>query len=199
MKFSVTKLILLVLLVACQPALPPLNSERIEARFGSYGVALVEQGQQRRVSCLYSVENGGRRCRTLAVVRLADDVPAALSEPLDAIRAGASLGATLTAAGWQVVKTNRHLGSYRLPADPDAAIATHFALKGGESLALHIYDLAARRGDAAAHVARLLEIHDPAYLSPEDLLRIYSELPHEPLAPDELEGWIGEAARIPSP
>jgi hypothetical protein len=48
-----------------------LNSERIAAAFGSYGVEVVEQDSQVRVSNLFSGAGAGRVCRTFAVVRFA--------------------------------------------------------------------------------------------------------------------------------
>ena len=199
MRTFLANLFVLLLLGACKSAAPPLNSEQIEARFGSYGVEILEQGATRRVTCLYSIDEGRRRCRTLAVVRFAEEVPEALAEPLAAVRAGSSLGATLTGDGWQVEKINRHLGRYHLPRNSTPAVAAYFALEGGESLALHIYDLDARRGSAVARVAGLMEIHDPAYLVPGDLPEIYSSLPFEPLTPDALRAWTDEIEHIPVP
>src|SRR5690606_34722880 len=45
-----------------------LNSERIERRFGSYGIDVLQSDGRYRVSNLYSVHDGAKICRTFAVV-----------------------------------------------------------------------------------------------------------------------------------
>ena len=46
-----------------------LNSERIAAAFGSYGVEVLEQDEQVRVSNLFSGAGQDKTCRTFAIVR----------------------------------------------------------------------------------------------------------------------------------
>ena len=194
-------LLISALVAACaarEPSLP-LNSERIEARFGSYGVDILEQNSSRRVTCLYSGVGPDRRCRTLAIVRFEDPAPAPLREPLRQIREGASLGATLSAAGWRVEKVNRHLGAARIENLP--VVAGYFPAAGTDSFALHIYDLNARNGrngDTVLTVAQLLEVHDPAYLDDSELLQIYADLPQKPLPDTALDAWLNELSSIPA-
>ena len=45
-----------------------LNSERIEQRFGSYGITVLEQSDLTRVSNLYTLEEERETCRTFAIV-----------------------------------------------------------------------------------------------------------------------------------
>ena len=67
--------IVAIALVASAPLLaqPPgrelLNSERIAAEFGSYGVDVLEQDEHVRVSNLFSGSAENKICRTFAVVR----------------------------------------------------------------------------------------------------------------------------------
>lgn len=197
-----TLLPLILLLGGCigattASAPPLLNSERIEARFGSYGVSVLEQSGERRDTCLYSDDAGIRTCRTLAIVLFDPDGPDELSGPLQAIRAGASLGATLVSAGWSVTKVTRHIGSHFASPPGDARLARHFRIGLPATLALHIYDLRASRAGMSYPVARLLELHHPDYLSVTDLERIYATQPDQPLSGDEIAEWKTRIAGIP--
>jgi hypothetical protein len=78
-----------------------LNSERIAARFGSYGIAVIESDGRVRVSNLFSGRDGERTCRTFAVVRYPDRVDPALAAEHDEIVRGGSIGAVFAARGWR--------------------------------------------------------------------------------------------------
>lgn len=54
-----------------------LNSERIEQRFGSYGIEVLSSDDALRVANLYSTEVDHGVCRTFAVTRFPDPVAAA--------------------------------------------------------------------------------------------------------------------------
>ena len=176
-----------------------LNSERIERIFGSYGIRVLEQQQQHRVSSLYSNALSGPVCRTLATVRYADVLPPALQGPHKAITAGASIGATLKRSGWEVHKINRHLGS--IAASGDASrISRLMKIALPESLALHVYDLDVRRGEEQHRYATIVEVHHPDYLDIRELKSIYRDLPQAPLSAGELEtlqAWVTEKMRMP--
>lgn len=182
---------------ATATAPPLLNSERIEARFGSYGVSVLGQSGDRRDTCLYSDDAGIRTCRTLAIVLFEPEGPDELSGPLQAIRAGASLGATLVSAGWSVTKVTRHIGSRFASAPGDARLARHFRIGLPATLALHIYDLRASRAGISYPVARLLELHHPDYLSITDLERIYGTRLDQSLTGDDIAEWKIRIAGIP--
>ena len=47
---------------------PLLNSERIERKFGSYGIDVLRNDDAVRMSNLYSLRDGEKICRTFAVV-----------------------------------------------------------------------------------------------------------------------------------
>lgn len=79
--------------------LPPLNSERIARRYGSYGVEILQQTADLRLSSLYSEHRGQRTARTLALTRFLPAAPP-LADTQQKIRAGGSIGALLKNAGW---------------------------------------------------------------------------------------------------
>jgi hypothetical protein len=178
---------------------PLLNSERIEARFGSYGVRIISQTETERVTCLYSGTAASPTCRTVAVVRFTSEPHPALSVPLASIRAGASLGATLREDDWTVRKINRHIGEYPLSPDCEAAVARLLRRRGPALLAVHIYELRAHRDDLDLAVATLLELHHPDYLDAADVEAIYAELDWHRLGPDELAAWRVRLADITVP
>ena len=188
-----------LLLLSDLSAALELNSERIERVFGSYGIRLLEQQQQHRLTSLYSDSLSGPVCRTLATVRYADVVPPALKDPHRAIIGGASIGATLKSSGWEVSKTTRHLGS--ISATTDASrISRLMKIALPESLALHVYDLDVRRGEERHRYATIIEVHHPDYLDSRELLSIYRNLPQAPLNAGELEKmrlWVTEKMRMP--
>src|SRR5688572_8293898 len=103
-------IVAITLLVQAAPSLGQgpgrelLNSERIAAAFGSYGVEVLEQDDQVRVSSLFSLAADEKTCRTFAVVRYPPRLDSAVSAEHAAIVAGGSIGAVFTAHGWEVRK-----------------------------------------------------------------------------------------------
>jgi hypothetical protein len=152
-----------------------LNSERIEQRFGSYDIDVVESNGRLRISNLYSTDNGEPTTRTLAIVTYIDPVPPALLGPHAEIVAGGSIGATLARAGWTVVKEHRYFGE----VEADTGLVAGMRLERPEALALHIYVLSAQRGAQTHPYVAIAEVHHPDYLDYPALIRIY--------APD----WVG--------
>jgi len=146
-----------------------LNSERIAATFGSYGVAVLEQNDAVRISNLFSGAGEERTCRTFAVVRYADRVDPALRPEHAAIVAGGSIGAVFAAQGWEVRKTHLHYGE-RLASAKLAALM-HVAV--GTPLAEHVYVLDVVKDGRAIEYAALVEIHHPDYLAVANLPAIY--------------------------
>lgn len=155
-----------------------LNSERIEQRFGSYGVEVLAQDAQLRVSCLYSTHDGVGTCRTFAIVRYPQSIDPRLADAHAAIVAGGSIGAVFTAQGWQVRKT--HLRYTELEASATLALAMRVA--SGTRLAVHVYVLDVVKDEDTLEYAALVEIHHPEYLTVADLESIYG--PIEGTRPD---------------
>jgi hypothetical protein len=150
-----------------------LNSERIERRYGSYGVEVLEASATLRVSNLYSLEDGGRVCRTFAVVLYPDAIDPAVAEEHRLIVAGGSIGATFAQRGWQVDKSHRHFGTTR--ATPK--VAALMSIAPGTELAVHVYGLAAARAETSIRYATIVEIHHPDYLDVGALIAIYGSAP----------------------
>ena len=191
---------------------PLLNSERIQACFGSYGVEVLVQQGNLRISSLYSLGDctndfvGKASCgrplaaeshitRTLAISEFATDLPEALQTPYRAIRDGASMGATLEAAGWRVDKRHRHVG--------EVPISTTFGCMSGlpagasQQWAVQVYDLWVLRNESEVRFALLAELHDPRYLTLQDLYRIYPAMIDElqPVDP-AFEQLLQQATRV---
>lgn len=161
--------------VAVAPVLaqPPgrelLNSERISAAFGSYGVEVLAQDDALRISNLYSLEAGVATCRTFALVRYPPAVDPLVATEHAAIVAGGSLGAVFAERGWQVRKTHLHYGEI----EASARLAEIMRIAPGTQLAEHVYVLEVAKGDRVVQYAALVEIHHPDYLRSADLTAIY--------------------------
>jgi hypothetical protein len=146
-----------------------LNSERIERKFGSYGVAVLDSNAETRVANLFSTENGVRVCRTFAVSRYPAVVDPSFAAEHAAILAGGSIGAVFAAHGWTVRKTHLYFGEAQ--AWPALAALMHVA--PATALAEDIYVLEIVKGAATFEYATIAEIHHPDYLRSADLPALY--------------------------
>ena len=149
-----------------------LNSERIEQRFGSYGIDVLASEAGLRRSSLYSAGDGERTCRTYAVVRFTDQPDTSYSPEHAHVLAGNSLGEVFKANGWAIHKQTLHIGSFDIE-HPASEIGALMNLAGNSTLALHIYQLLLARGNQVFEYATIIEAHHPAYLTRADLLDIY--------------------------
>lgn len=163
--------VFLLLLAACATKPTLLNSERIEQRFGSYGVDVLEQSSSLRRSNLYSLEGGERICRTYAVVQF-QDLPADIAATQAKVLAGQSIGASFKAAGWAVAKRTVYIGAVFVDSD-DHGILQMMHLARPQALAMHVYRLDLHKSGREIHYATIIEVHHPAYLDLEALHRIY--------------------------
>ena len=164
--------VLAVMLSACATEPVLLNSERIEKRFGSYGIAVLASEAGLRRSSLYSLEDGVPSCRTYAVVRFADQLDDRYREEHAKVLAGNSIGAIFRTHGWDVHKQTMHIGSLALPQD-EIGIGELMRLDGAENLALHVYQLLLVRNEQVFEYATIVETHHPDYLSESDLHELY--------------------------
>ncbi|HUO67504.1 MAG TPA: hypothetical protein VMV37_08220 [Gammaproteobacteria bacterium] len=146
-----------------------LNSERIAARFGNYGIEVLQSDSRERVSNLYSEARGERTCRTFAVVRYPTAIDPALAAEHDEIVRGGSIGAVFAAHGWQVLKTNLRY----FVLDAPERVASLMRVATGTKLAAHAYELDVAKAGRTLQYALLVEIHHPDYLKRDDLLAIY--------------------------
>jgi hypothetical protein len=158
---------------ACETEPSLLNSERIEQRFGSFGISVLPSEAGLRRSSIYSLTGKERTCRTYAVVRFAAQPDDGYSEEHAKILAGNSIGAIFRSHGWDIHKQTLHIGSLLL-ADPNARIATLMHLSQECALALHVYQLLLVRRDQVFEYATIIEAHHPAYLSESDLFELYA-------------------------
>jgi hypothetical protein len=145
-----------------------LNSERIEQRFGSYGVEVLESDARVRVSSLFSLHGGRRICRTFAVVVLAPDLDPRIAAEHRLIREGGSIGAVFASRGWTVDKRRRLLGDIPMPR-PGDRLAGLMAVSGVGRLAIDVYSLFVARDGATVEYATIAEVHHPEYLDLDSL------------------------------
>ncbi|MBT8098150.1 MAG: hypothetical protein KJO82_00300 [Gammaproteobacteria bacterium] len=170
---SPQQLVAALALSACAVEPETLNSERIETRFGSYGVEIVSSQADRRRSNLFSVDNKGTRtCRTYAIVDFdhagIDAAPAVHARVLG----GGSIGSSFVAADWQVSKRSSYIGTLQqIPGTH--AIAKLMRLQSDADLAVHVYSLWIQKNASRFRYAQIIEVHHPDYLDESDLTRLY--------------------------
>ena len=147
-----------------------LNSERIEAQFGSYGIDVLSSDDVLRLSNLYSLEAEGKVTRSFAIVRYPRRVAEAFAGVHQRILGGGSIGASFTQAGWQVIKTHRDFGEF----SSTKRLMDMMRIDEQIPLAMHIYILSVEKGAQRYDYARIAEIHHPDYLSLDELKTIYA-------------------------
>ncbi len=142
----------------------PLNSDKIRERFGHYGVELLHQDAIARLASLYSMSDQRRITRTLALTRFELPTHPALAVEDEQIRAGASIGATLRSAGWQVIKDGQ--------ADCQTLAGERFARLGGSTLAaddpvlIRVYTLKVTGKNLSLDYAVIAEAYHPEHIPP---------------------------------
>jgi hypothetical protein len=160
---------------AAAPVRELLNSERIEQKFGSYGVAVLSSDTRLRVANLFSTARAlpgageQRTCRTFAVTRYADELAPSVAAEHREIVAGGSIGAVFASHGWRVTKTHMYYGEI----DAAPRVAELMRIQTGTRLALDAYVLGVEKDGAAFEYASIVEIHHPDYLGLADLETIY--------------------------
>ena len=177
-----------ILVGACAHEPELLNSERIEARFGSYGVEVLAQGPRLRHSSLYSLDSGARTCRTYAIVEFLNPEAEGIEVPHAAVRSGKSLGSTFREAGWRIRKQSLYTGP--TVVGPENRIAGLMRLTLEQPLALHVYRLHVERDSESVPYANVLEIHHPDYLSLEELDALYPVADTDRLDAEALQPFV---------
>ena len=148
------------------------NSERIRTKFGSYGIDIIENSPDIRVSSLYSLHDGSRVSRTFAVVAYPEVIEPAFQKEHEAIINGESIGILFKDNGWTIGKHHQYFGEIETPpgyfiASPDA---------GDDATtrsAIHVYFLMVKKGDSEFQYASIAEVHHPEFLNLQDLALIY--------------------------
>ncbi len=164
-----------LVLAACASQGPPLNSERIAQTFGSYGVDVIQSGNEGRVSSLYSGSGADKVTRTFAVVKFSGRIRPAFANEHARVESGQSLGAVFKSAGWQIEKHNIFVGELEVPAKY-SLLSELMQLSLPQSLATHVYLFVVRKDARSYNYATIAELHHPDYLSVEDLKASYGEI-----------------------
>lgn len=141
-----------------------MNSEHIRLRFGSYGVDILGQSEDRRLANLYSESAGERICRTLALTHFLLPTKPALEAPDALIRGGASIGATLYDAGFCMVKSDRIFSRASSGAFFEALSSG--GIGKGTPLATQVYTLNAERDGHQYPYAIIAEAYHPDHVAP---------------------------------
>ena len=149
-----------------------LNSERIEKRFGSYGMSVLASEAGLRRSSLYSLDNDTPTCRTYAIVRFVDQLDDRYREEHTEVLAGNSIGAIFRSHGWDLHKQTLYIGSLRLPKE-NTSIGKLMRIAAPQELALHVYQLLLVRNEQVFEYATIAETHHPTYLTESDLRELY--------------------------
>lgn len=142
-----------------------LNSERIEKKFGGYGIDVLYNTAQLRVSNLY---DGKKITRTLAVVDYPETIDSSFAKEHQLIVAGGSIGNVFKSHGWTIEKKNIFLGELA----PSADYKKLYALMGNippSKLSIWIYVFYIRKEGKAFPYATISEVYHPGYLSLADL------------------------------
>lgn len=175
-------------LSACVEGAEPLNSERIEAEFGNYGIDVLSYRDGLRRASLYSTHDDGKITRTYAIVHF-DNVPASLRDDEHAhILDGGSIGATFKAAGWSLQKETLYIDAVN-PGDDVHGIRRLMRLDGSPDLAMHVYRLHVKKNTEAIDYATIIEVYHPAYMTQERLQTLYRADAETPAGEDAIAHW----------
>lgn len=182
---QVSPIVVVAALSACAYEPEALNSERIEERFGSYGIEVLSHSAGVRRSSLYSIDAEQKICRTYAVVQFEDESTPRVAEAHANVLAGQSIGATFKSSGWKIKKITLHVGRFPsvLPSHPIGAL---MQLGGATDLGIHAYQLNLEKDSQSINYATIIETHHPDYLSVEELNSLYGEDVESRLSEDEV-------------
>ena len=178
--------VLAAALSACATESVILNSERIEQRFGSYGIEVLASEAGLRRSSLFSYDGDSATCRTYAVVQFAKQHDERYDDAHSKVLSGDSIGATFKEDGWDIRKDSMYVGSIRLPQS-STEVGELMRLTGAHDLALHVYRLVLVREGVAFDYATILEVHHPEYLSEQDLRGLFEYEASNALAAADLK------------
>ena len=176
-------------LSACAIESELLNSERIEERFGNYGIEVISADPGLRRSNLYSTDEGIRTCRTYALVRFVEKPNAVIGALHSEILAGASIGATFKANGWTLEKESLFVGAANLTAGSND-VAELMRLESGSQVAMHVYRLLLEKDSETLEYATILELHHPDYLTPTELQDLYSIDRNSDFDPSKIDEFV---------
>ncbi len=182
--------LLLLFFAGCAGNSDSLNSDRIEKKYGSYGVDVLLATDEQRVSSLYSTSAGERVTRSYAVVEFLGTEHPALAATHARILRGDSIGATFRAAGFSIRKQALFIGQLDVPA-AYATLAERMQIELPQALAVHQYLFIVSRDERSWNYARITEVHHPDYLDASDLAALYGEIVLDDSNRDRIHDFIG--------
>ncbi|MEX2494594.1 MAG: hypothetical protein WD448_00815 [Woeseia sp.] len=144
-----------------------MNSERIERKFGNFGIEIIERSAERRISSLYSLVAGRRVCRTYATVKFCLPVAPELAREHALVLGGDSIGAVFKEHEWIINK--RPLSVSRLDLATADCIAQAMRLSAPTRVALQRYVFTVTKNGSTFEYAAITEIHHPEHLTERDL------------------------------
>ena len=165
-------LVLCFVTLSCASSSAELNSERIARKYGSYGVEVIENTDNIRVSNLYSMEANRRVCRTFAVVGISREIDSSFAVEHAQILEGASIGAVFKRNGWNIEKRHQYIGEMTIGKQA-TRLARVMRLKPPTIVAVHNYMLTVSKDGSAFDYAIITEVHHPDYLTISTLWAIY--------------------------
>ncbi len=178
--------VLAAVLSACATESVILNSERIEERFGSYGIEVLASEAGLRRSSLFSYDGDTKICRTYAIVQFVENSDDGYEDAHSKILAGGSIGATFKDSGWNIRKNTLYIGTLQIPSS-DTPISALMNLAGNVDLAIHVYQLVLVRAGIAQEYATILEAHHPEYLSVAELNDLFDYENHAALPDADID------------
>lgn len=191
--------VLAAALTACTIEPELLNSERIEERFGSYGIEVLDSEPGMRRSNLYSLNGGVPVCRTYAVVQFTDGQNPMIGAEHAQILAGDSIGAIFKANGWAIHKQTLHVGTVELGNELDGGqqIVAMMRLPEPRTVAMHAYRLILKKDGQAVDYGIIVEVHHPEYLAIDELSSLFPVDPEVHLDADQISALANLATHGP--
>jgi len=154
-----------------------LNSEKIKYLFGNYGIEVLLKldlnFKEYRVANLYSLQDGVKVSRTIAITKFSEPLPTVLHDVFKLIQEGNSIGSTLKQHGWQIIKKPFYFGEINLPRP----ICQYMQVSSTNKAAVQAYHLFASKPNLQRlKLCTIYEIYSPAYLTSSCLQKLYPYL-----------------------
>ncbi|NET33423.1 MAG: hypothetical protein F6K19_15610 [Cyanothece sp. SIO1E1] len=148
-----------------------LNSERIEMKFGSYGIEVIKSDSALRVSNLFSLHDNKKVTRTFAVVNYPEIVDSVFLNEHLLVLDGQSIGSVFKQSGWEIEKRNLFFGEI----SPSIDYSGVYKLMGDidpTELAVYIYVFSISKDEQSFDYAIISEVYHHDYLTLNDLKKI---------------------------
>ncbi|WP_271784717.1 hypothetical protein [Aquimarina algiphila] len=148
-----------------------LNSERIKIKFGNYNVKVLNQNSKLRISNLYSLHDGKKITRTLAIVKFTETIDSTFIKEHLKILSGQSIGETFKKNQWRIEKKSLYFGEIL----PQTDFTETYKIMGNinhSKLAIYIYEFNITKDNNSHQYAIISEIYHPEYLTFDNLRKI---------------------------